>query len=120
MRALAIVATIGWAVAGLFTWLFVASLGWFGLAVIGLFVWFAALRVESDEEFPDTGAFGSTLLRQRFVERIQENSPDMKLANLAARAERHRWLYVMRTAGMTLVLLGAGMLIAHELAAPYS
>ena len=111
--ALMTVALAGWTIAGAIAWLTVATLGWFGVMLLGLAIIVIALRVELDEEFPGTGAYGSAHIMRRQLEQQSEGPPEARLARFAARIEHHRVLYIVRTVGIALALLGLNLWALH-------
>jgi hypothetical protein len=113
-NALLLVAGVGWSVAGLLAWALVARVGWLGVAFIGAAALFVALRVEMDDEFPAGGIGASHLMRLQ-LEQAQGGSSETRLARLARRAERNRWLYILRTIGIALLAMGGGMFAMHQL-----
>jgi len=108
------VALAGWTIAGAIAWLTVQALGWFGVMLLGLAIIVVALRVELDEEFPGTGAYGSTHIMRRQLEQQHEGAPEARAARFAERLERHRLLYIVRTVGIALALLGLNLWALHQ------
>jgi hypothetical protein len=103
------VAIVGWTIAGVIALLAVTTLGWFGVMLLGLVTLVVALRVELDEEFPGTGPWASAHLMRRQLEQQSEGTAEARLARFAERVERQRWLYIVRTVGIALALLGLNM-----------
>jgi len=108
--ALLFVAVAGWSVAGVLAWALAARLGWFGILLIGLVVLVAAQGAEAEEP----SVFSATLLRRRLEQR-QEASAESRIARWAERLRRQRWLYVVRTVGIALSLLGLNMFVLHQI-----
>lgn len=111
--ALAVIAAAGWTAAGLLALILVAHVGWAGIALIGLAVLLVASRQEMTEDSPAPLPTAHMLARQ--YEEMLECVPEARLARLALRAERHRLLYIARTFGGALVLLGGGMFLLHQI-----
>ena len=112
--ALMTVALTGWTIAGAIAWATVAALGWFGVMLLGLATIVVALRVELDEDFPGTGAYGSAHIMRRQLEQEHEGPPEARLARFAERLERNRLLYIVRTVGIALALLGLNLWALHQ------
>jgi hypothetical protein len=113
-NTLLLVAFLGWGIAGFAAWALVARVGWIGVGLIGGAVLFVALRVELDDEFPGSGIGAAHLMRVQ-LEQAQGGSPETRLARLARRAERNRWLYLLRTIGIALLVMGGGMFALHQI-----
>jgi hypothetical protein len=105
-----------WAAAGLIAWALVSRIAWFGIALIGLAVLFVASRRQiGDENALPTNPAGAGHLYTAQYEQQFARSPEEAAARKAAEAEFNRVLYVARTIGLALLLLGGNMFIAHQL-----
>jgi hypothetical protein len=117
IRGVAIaLALLAWGVAAILAWFLVSRIGWLGIALLGGAVLLIALRVELDEDIPDTRA--SPSLTKRLLEGLDRETAagsEGRFRRRASLAERNRWLYVVRTIGIALGLLGANMFILHQL-----
>jgi hypothetical protein len=106
----------GWAVAGLIAWALVSRIAWFGVALIGLAILFvASLWQIDDQNALPTNPTGAGHLYAAQYERQFTRSPEEAEARKAAEAELNRVLYVVRTIGLALLLLGVNMFIVHQL-----
>ncbi|WP_341705370.1 hypothetical protein [Ferrovibrio sp.] len=106
---LAVIAAAGWSIAGLVALTLLSRVDWPGLALIGLLVLLVASRMEMTEDAPSHLPAPHLLARQTETPR----DPEARLARLAERMARHRALYVARTFGLALVMLGGGMTLLH-------
>jgi hypothetical protein len=110
-RALVLVAVTGWGLAAFIAYMIVIYLGWFGVMLIGLVTLLAGQFAELDDEAPAASPY---LLARRY-EQTFEGNPESRMARFAQRVERHKWLYITRTIGIALALLGLNMFIEHQL-----
>ena len=108
---LATIAAIGWAGAALLAWWLMTRLGWFGVMLIGIVVLFASSRPELTDDSPAASGY---LLQRRYEQQFEGNA-ESRLAGWVARLERHRWLYLIRTIGIALALLGLNMFVTRQL-----
>jgi hypothetical protein len=116
-NALLAIALIGWAVTGLLAVLLVERVGWLGVAIIGGAVLSIAALVELDEERPVAGPTGSAFLMRQQIEQEHEGGFESRLSRIAARVARNRALYIVRTIGIAMALLGLNMFVLHQLRA---
>jgi hypothetical protein len=115
-RTLVVLGAAGWAVAGLIAWALVSRIAWFGVALIGLAILFVAARWQiGDQNALPTNPTGAGHLYTAQYERQFARSPEEAASRKAAEAEFNRVLYVARTIGLALLLLGANMFIVHQL-----
>jgi MFS family permease len=105
------VGALGWSIAALFAWALVARFGWGGIFLVGVATLVIALRVEIDADYPAASPF---LMRRQYEQQF-EGSAESRLARFAERAAQHRALYLVRTVGIALVLLGLNMFVLHQL-----
>jgi hypothetical protein len=70
-----------------------------------------ALRAELDADSP---AVSDALMRRQY-EQIFEGTAESRLARRGELIERNRWLYIARTIGIAMILLGLNMFIVHQL-----
>jgi len=113
---LIVLGAAGWAAAGLLAWALVSRIAWFGVALIGLAILFVAARWQiGDENALPTNPTGAGHLYTAQYERQFTRSPEEAAARRATEAEFDRVLYVVRTIGLALLLLGVNMFIAHQL-----
>lgn len=110
-RALVVVAVLGWSAAAFIAYQMVLHLAWFGVMLIGVMVIVAAQRPEMDEDAPAASAY---LLRRQY-EQMFEGNAESRLARWAERLERSKWLYLVRTIGIALAVLGLNMFVQHQL-----
>ena len=110
--ALAMIAVLGWTAAGLLALTLINHVGWAGLALIGLGVLLVASRQEMTEDSP--APLPTTHMLSRQYEEMMQPPPETRFARLADRLQRQRQLYVIRTFGIALVLLGGGMFLLHQ------
>jgi hypothetical protein len=108
--ALLFVTVAGWCLAGLMALVLVSRIGWLGILILGMVVLMIALRVELDADSP---AMSVALLRRQQEQRF-EGTAESRLATFAERLERNRWLYIVRTIGIALSLLGLTMFSLHQ------
>jgi hypothetical protein len=115
-RTIIALAVAGWAVAGLVAWLFVSVVGWFGILVIGVAILMVASlwRLDDQNALP-SNAMGSSHLYAAQYERQFSRSPEESAAKHEAEDEFNRVLYVVRTIGIAMVLLGLNTFIIHQL-----
>jgi len=114
LRALALA---GWSVAGILALLLIERVGWLGVAIIGAAILMVAYRSELHEEnaLPvPYGNAGIQLYRAQH-ERNANLAPEQKLARAAERSQFGRFLYLVRTAGIALILIGLNMFLYHQL-----
>jgi hypothetical protein len=111
LAALLLVAGAGWAIAGALAWTLVGRVGWLGILILGVATLLVALRVELDADYP---AWSRYLMRRQY-EQAFEGTPEARLARWAERVERHRALYIARTIGIALALIGLNMFVRHQL-----
>jgi len=109
--ALLSIAVLGWAGAVWIAYALLVRLGWFGVLLIGLGILVPALCAELHEDSP---AASQQLLRRQYQQTF-EGTPESRLARWAAKLERHRNLYIARTLGIALTLLGLNEFILHQL-----
>jgi hypothetical protein len=105
-------ALFAWGVAAILAWLLVGRIGWLGIALLGGAVLLIAVRVELYEDIPNPRT------KPYFAKRLRDSASggeEARLRDRASLAERNRWLYVVRTIGIALGLLGANMFILHQL-----
>lgn len=115
-RTQIVLGAAGWALAGLIAWGLVSRIAWFGVALIGLAVLFVASRWQIDDENAlPTNPTGAGHLYTAQYERQFARSPEEAASRKAAEAEFNRVLYVVRTIGLALLLLGVNMFIVHQL-----
>jgi hypothetical protein len=110
-RALVVVAVAGWSLAGFIAYLIVIHLAWFGVMLIGIITLLAGQFAEMDDEAPASSPY---LLARRYEQTFEGNA-ETRMARFAARLERHKWLYITRTIGIALTLLGLNMFITRQL-----
>lgn len=110
---LAFIAILGWSAAGMIALLLVAQVGWIGLGLIGLVICLIAARVELDADYPAHAPHPHLLAHH--YKRLQEGNAEERLARWAERLERRRLLYIVRTMGIALILLGAVMFLRHQI-----
>jgi MFS family permease len=109
--ALLFVAIIGSAIGGAIALALVSRIGWLGILIVGMFVIFISVRAELDADSPAV----SVALMRRQYEQTFEGTAEGRLARLAERIERNRRLYITRTIGIAMALLGLNMFIVHQL-----
>ena len=109
--ALLSVAVVGWAAAAWIGYILMTRLGWFGVMLIGIAILFPALCAELHDETP---AASPLLLRRRYQQTFEGNA-ESRLARWAERLRQHRNLYIARTIGIALTLLGLNEFIVHQL-----
>jgi hypothetical protein len=115
-RTQLVLGAVGWAAAALVAWALVSRIGWLGVVLIGLAILFVASRWQIDDQNSlPTNAAGASHLYAAQYERQFARSPEEAAARKAAEAEFNRVLYVARTIGLALLLLGVNMFIAHQL-----
>jgi hypothetical protein len=115
-RTQLVLGAAGWTAAGLIAWALVSRIAWFGVTLIGLAVLFVASRWQIDDQNAlPANPTGATHLYTAQYERQFARSPEEAAARKAAEAEFNRILYVARTIGLALLLLGVNMFIAHQL-----
>jgi pyridoxal/pyridoxine/pyridoxamine kinase len=103
--------------AGLFAAALVSRIGWLGIALIGIAILFVASRWQVDENnaLPANPTGAGHLYAAQYARQFTR-SPEESAARKAAESEFNRVLYVTRTIGLALLLLGANMFIIHQLA----
>jgi hypothetical protein len=109
-------ALLAWGVAAILAWLLVGRIGWLGIALLGGAILLVAVRVELYEDIPNIRA--NRYLTERLLDASNRETAagsEGRFRREASLAERNRWLYVMRTIGIALGLLGANMFILHQL-----
>jgi hypothetical protein len=115
-RTQLVLGAAGWATAGLIAWALVSRIAWFGVVLIGLAILFVAAHWQIDDQNAlPTNPTGAAHLYTAQYERQFARSPEEAAARKAAEAEFNRVLYVARTIGLALLLLGVNMFIAHQL-----
>ena len=110
-RALVVVAVLGWSAAAFIAYQLVLHLAWFGVMLIGVIVIVGAQWPELDEDSPGSSPY----LLHRQYEQMFEGNAETRLARWAARLERNKWLYIVRTVGIALAVLGLNMFVQHQL-----
>lgn len=110
-RALVVVAVLGWGFAAFIAYQLVLHLAWFGVMLIGVIVIVGAQWPELDEDSPGSSPY---LLRRQY-EQIFEGNAETRMARWAQRLERNKWLYIVRTIGIGLAVLGLNMFVEHQL-----
>jgi hypothetical protein len=111
----AILGAIGWVAAALIAWALVSRIAWFGLALIGIAILFVAARWQVDDQNAiPSNPTGAEHLYAAQYERQLSRSPKERAARRAAESEFNRVLYLIRTIGLALLLLGANMFILHQ------
>jgi MFS family permease len=107
---------VGWTLAGLLASALVSRIGWFGIILIGIAILFVASRWQIDEQnaIPSNPSGANHLYAAQY-ERQFARSPEERASRRAADAELNRALYVIRTIGLALLLLGVSMFIVHQL-----
>lgn len=110
--ALAVIAVLGWTAAGLLALTLLAHVGWAGLALIGLGVLLVTSRLEMTEDSP--APLPTTHMLSRQYDEMMPHQPELRLARMADRLQRQRMLYIARTFGIALLLLGGGMFLLHQ------
>jgi hypothetical protein len=111
LYALLLVAGAGWAIAGLLAWALVARVGGLGVFILGVATLLVAVRAELNADAP---AWSAHLMRRQYEEAFEAKG-EARLARWAERVERHRLLYIARTVGIALALLGLNIFIRHQL-----
>jgi len=115
-RAMVVLGIAGWAVAGVLAWMLVSRVAWFGIALIGVAILFVASRWQiNDQKALPTNPTGAGHLYVAQYERQFARSPEEAASRKAYEADFNRVLYVVRTIGLALLLLGANMFIVHQL-----
>lgn len=115
-RMQVVLGAAGWAVAALVAWALVSRIGWLGVVLIGLAILFVASHWQIDDQNAlPTNPTGAGHLYTAQYQRQFARSPEEAAARKAEEAEFNRVLYVARTIGIALLLLGANMFIAHQL-----
>ena len=109
--ALLFVAVVGWGIAVLMALILIYWVGWLGVLIVGLITCLIATRAELDADAPAVGA----RLMHRQYEQIFEGTTEERFARWAERVERNKSLYIARTIGIALILIGLNMFIAHQL-----
>jgi hypothetical protein len=109
-----IVAAVGWGIAGLMAIALVSRVGWFGIMIIGFVIILVPLLAELDADSP---AWSVTLLRRQHEQTFEGRTED-RLARWAERVERNRLLYIARTIGIAMVLIGLNEFVLHQLHQP--
>lgn len=109
--ALWFVAAGGCGIAWAISVVLVSLVGWFGILIIGLILCLITTLAELDADSP---AMSATLLRRQY-EQTFEGTTEGRLARWAQRLERNRLLYIGRTIGIAMVLIGLNMFIVHQL-----
>jgi hypothetical protein len=112
-----ILAIIGWSVAGLLSWLLVGLVGWLGVTIIGVGTLYVAYRWSLDETnaVPSYASGRNPLYKAQYDRQFGRFSPEQKASDRAKSAEFNRDLYLTRTIGLALSVLGLGMFIVHQL-----
>jgi hypothetical protein len=115
-RTRVVLGAAGWAAAGVIAWALVSRIAWFGVVLIGLAILFVASRWQIDDQNAlPTNPTGASHLYTAQYERQFARSPEEAASRNAAEAEFNRVLYVVRTIGIALLLLGGNMFILHQL-----
>ena len=96
---------------GLIAFPLVSMVGWLGILIVGLFICLVATRAEL---FADSPAVSVALLRRQY-EQTFEGTSEERFAKWGRRVERNRLLYIARTIGIAMCLLGLNMFILHQL-----
>ncbi len=109
--ALALVAVVGSSLGGLIALTLVSRIGWLGVLMVGLAILMISVLAELDADAP----VASVALLRRHYDLTFEGTAEGRLARFAERLERNRSLYITRTIGIALVLLGLNMFIRHQL-----
>jgi hypothetical protein len=109
--ALTFVGIMGSSLAGLIALELVSRIGWLGVLMVGLAILMIAVFAELDADAP----VASVALMRRRYDQAFEGTAESRLARFAERIERNRCLYVARTVGTALALLGLNMFIRHQL-----
>jgi hypothetical protein len=108
-QVLIFVAITGWLLAIALAITVVRYLLWFGVMLIGIVVLLAAQGAEMEP-----ASSSPHLLRRRY-EQTFGDSGDARLKRWAELWARDRWLYIVRTIGIALALLGLNMFIEHQI-----
>jgi hypothetical protein len=110
-------AIIGWSIAGLLSWLLVSLVGWLGVTIIGVATLLVAYRWSLDEvnAVPSYASGQNSLYKAQYDRQFGYSSPEQKASERAKRAEFNRTLYLIRTIGLALSVLGLYMFIIHQL-----
>ena len=85
--------------------------GWLGILIVGLAIRFCGAQAELDDQAPVASV---ALLRRQF-EQSSERTAEERLANWAQRVEYNKGLYMVRTVGISVLLIGLNMFIVHQL-----
>jgi hypothetical protein len=106
-----VVALTGWSIAGFISFALVAHIGWFGILTIGIAILFVAVNADLQA---DPSAIYAARVRQ-YYGHIVKDTTEGRLAKRVERVERNRWLYIVRTIGIAMALLGGNMFVLHQL-----
>ena len=109
--ALLLVVLAGCGIAGLMAVTPVFLVGWLGILIVGLAIRFCGAQAELDDQAPVASV---ALLRRQF-EQSSERTAEERLANWAQRVEYNKGLYMVRTVGIAVLLIGLNMFIVHQL-----
>lgn len=112
-----ILAIIGWSVAGLLCWQLVRRVGWLGVAVIGIVTLLVAYRWSLDETnaVPSYAGGSNPLYKAQYDRQFGHSSPEHKASDRAMSVEFNRALYLLRTIGLALSMLGVSAFVVHWL-----
>lgn len=110
--SLAVIAAIGWTGAGLLALTFASYVGWIGIFILGLIVLLITVSADLNADHP--AHLPSAHLTAELHRRTTEGTREERLSRFADRIERNRGLYVARTFGIALALLGLGMFMRHQ------
>ena len=85
--------------------------GWLGILIVGLLICLVATRAELFAESPAI----TVALSRRQYEQTFKGTSEERFAKWARGVERNRLLYIARTIGIAMCLLGLTMFILHQL-----
>src|SRR5262249_47031951 len=109
------IAIIGWAIAAIIAWALVSRVGWLGVAILGAVILFVATRAEPDRDIVEGGVYTTVAVLRGQVEQARARKPEERLARAASKIEQHKVMYVIRSVGIALLLMGAVMFVRRQL-----
>jgi hypothetical protein len=110
---------VGLLVAAILGALLFSYVGWLGLGLLGLLGLVISVRTELfDDQAVGTSEHGSGtvgMMARQAKAATEDDSPEAKMRAAAGRSKRSGILYLINTASISLVAVGFGMFILHQL-----
>jgi hypothetical protein len=104
-------------VAGAITWVLATRVGWLAVAIAGLAILLIAARAALSEgnAVPSYTSGLNATYKAQYERQFGQRRPEERAAERAERVELERLLYIARTIGGAMLLLGLCMFIVHQL-----